>query len=1033
MIRGKRSLLIVLIFVISGIIVSPGHAQLQIGDPGISIDQEKIAANLDKYPQMERWANAGVRGGIPFLHSFSTTKIIGPGTSADINAALTALNAILKNGEMGLLVLRNGEYDLQSEVTMKSNISILGETRDGVICTINFLDGFGFHFREGVTMSGIYRLTIQGGWGEPKYDWNYSIPENDEMPDNGNISVKFTRSTDCWLDKVNIYNSGRDPMRCDASHTTFRDLKVKGAHRKAGGAQGYFFIQDGDNLVTGCEMTHLRHISLQGSGVEYNVVYDNDFHQEVSFHTGDDGNNLIEANRITLPEDMPPVADGGPYPETNTNSPNYFAIMGPWSIQHTISTHPNFLFNNRCLQLNHDFGPKTPWSEPDKVYSGPIKVGRNPDDHINNFPVLADEAPVGNTLYAISGANPPAILGLNTSPKVQFLQPLPAKIKQSSTLFVELGVEDDFGLDQVSLYVDEVLVGTKTDAPFLWHNEPVLNGLDIGSHQFRAVVIDDGGLATERLMNFEIIDSKSTPAQHTETFSNMTLDGWGSETYQGDDDWIWNVNAKGINGDINGRGVYFHKQVTGITSSILQGGINRLSVECLNKFNGNERAVELYVNDALVKTHTQTGQDQKYTVDVDDLNIEGGFTIQIRNASNTSDPDDRRTVSFDNISWTTLGNVENAAPVLGFGAPVNGQNLQENEFLEVEVFAYDDENIAKVELFLNDQLISADNEAPYFWGMDVVGLQNLVKGDNILKAVAYDNESVSSQRQVTVFYAVNEAPVIRFISPLNGAKMKRISGVEIDVTDDTGLAKTELYLNEQLINSKSEAPFGWSPSETFQALLSLTQGTHTIKVMAEDVSGKRTESQVIVTLNEPPTINVISPTNAAVFDHGSAIHLNISVMDDFSEIKQVELFLDDVWIDEKTTAPFSWDSQDQLTALLALEPGIYTLKVIATDLEELSSTASVEFEVNRVVLGNETLNKDVLVFPNPVDNVLRIQASESASFQFVLYDVFGKELVRSSTEDLETNIDMSVYRPGLYYLHLTNNVLDRTFKVFRKN
>ncbi|WP_185154454.1 Ig-like domain-containing protein [Fulvivirga sp. M361] len=1022
-----------MIFIISGVIVSPGYTQLQIADPGISIDQEKIAANQDNYPQMECWAQAGVRGGIPFLNSFSTTKIIEAGTSADINAALTELNASLKDGEMGLLILRNGEYDLQSEVTMKSNVSILGETRDGVVCTINFLDGFGFHFRDGVEKSGMYRLTIQGGWGEPKYDWNYSIPENDEMPNNGNISVKFTRSTDCWLDKINIYNSGRDPMRCDASHTTFRDLKVKGAHRKAGGAQGYFFIQDGDNLITGCEMTHLRHISLQGGGVEYNVVYDNDFYQEVSFHTGDDGNNLIEANRITLPEDMPPVESGGPYLETNTNAPNYFAIMGPWSIIHEVSANPNFLFNNRCLQLNHDFGSKTPWSDPNKVYSGPIKIGRNPDDHINNFPVLADNAPVGNTLYAISGANPPAVSGLNKSPKVQFLQPLDTEIRQGSIMLVELDVEDDFGVGQVSLYVDDVPIGTRTDAPFIWHDESILNGLDMGSHQLRAVVIDDDGLETERLMNFEITDSSNAPSQYTETFSNMVLDGWGTETFQGDDNWIWNVNGKGINGDIEGRGVYFHKQVTGITSSTFQGGITRLSVECLNKFNGNERTVELYVNDALVKTHTQTGQDQKYTVDVDDLNIEGDFSIQIRNASSTSDPDDRRTVSFDNISWTTLGNAQNAAPVLSFGTPIKGKSLQENELLEVEVFAYDDENIAKVELFLNDQLISADNEAPYFWGTDVVGLQNLVKGDNILKAIAYDNESLSSQRQVTVFYAVNEAPVIRFISPVNGAKMKSITSVDIEVTDDIGLSKTELYLNDQLISTKSDAPFGWSPSETFEELSSLTQDTYMIKVMAEDVSGKRTESQIIVTLNEPPTINVISPTSGSVFDNGSAINLNISVMDDFSEIKQVELFLDDVLIDEKTTAPFSWDSQDQLTALLALEPGVYTLKVIATDLEELSSTASVVFEVNRVILGNETLNKDVLVFPNPVDNVLRIQASGSAPFQFVLYDVFGKELVRSSTEGLETNINMSVYKPGLYYLHLTNSVVDKTFKVFRKN
>jgi hypothetical protein len=189
-----------------------------------------------------------------------------------------------------------------------------------------------------------------------------------------------------------------------------------------------------------------------------------------------------------------------------------------------------------------------------------LKIGRTPDDHINNFPVLSNTAPVGNTLYAISGANPPAVSGLNASPNVQFLQPFDRSIKQGTTILVELDIEDDFGIAEVALYIDNVLIGTLEQAPFVWHDEARLEGLARGAHQLKVVATDAGGLVTERVWDIEIIASSSPPSQYTETFSNLALDGWGTETFQGDDVWIWNVNAKGINGDIEGRGVYFHKR-----------------------------------------------------------------------------------------------------------------------------------------------------------------------------------------------------------------------------------------------------------------------------------------------------------------------------------------------------------------------------------------------------------------------------------------------------------------------------------------
>ncbi|MBW1293934.1 T9SS type A sorting domain-containing protein [Aquimarina litoralis] len=379
------------------------NAQKRVGDPGITFDDSKYD---QQYPQMLEWQKAGVRGGIPYLDDIRIFKTLSSGSnSSQINQAI---NDAAKENELVGVLLENGTYTINSAVKMKSNVALIGESRNGVQCIIDMDSGNGFRFDD-VSNSGIYRLTIEGSWGTPKYKWNYSLSQNDELPNNDNISVKIVRSEDCWLDKVNIYNSARDPIRVPSNHVTLRDLDVKGAHKKAGGAQGYFFIQGAYNLITGCSVTHLRHISLQGGNVEYNVVYDNQFKQEVSFHSGDAGNNLIENNIITLPSDMSPVSQDELLPddpiEIATNKPVYFAIMGPWSTQHDNSEKPNFIINNTCLQLNHNHGSSTPWSEPGVLYKGPLKLGLTIQERIQNFPEVSSALnPTGETLYPIDNA-----------------------------------------------------------------------------------------------------------------------------------------------------------------------------------------------------------------------------------------------------------------------------------------------------------------------------------------------------------------------------------------------------------------------------------------------------------------------------------------------------------------------------------------------------------------------------------------------------------------------------------------------------
>ena len=358
---------------------------LRPGDPGVRIDTSKFDP---AYPQMKEWAKAGVRGGIPFINKIPVKKTINGGSSDDINAAI---NAVAKSGG-GAVMLSNGKYRINKQVTMKKGVSLIGQSRSGVVAEISMNKGNGFLFGRGVTNSGLYRMTIQGGWGRPKQNWNIGqTSPNNELPGNENVSIMIKDTTDCWVDGVDILNSGDFPIRVNAKHITMRDLYVDGVHNKHGGAHGYFFILDGYNLLTQSKITHLRHLSLQGDGVEYNVLYDNDFRQEISFHSGDDGNNLIENNRITLPADMPPANKKGARPD-------YRAIMGPWSSKHRNSARPNFIWNNHNVQNNH--GGRIVLSGRNKIYHGPLVTNTKGQAAEDNWKAT-DKLPKHGTLYPI--------------------------------------------------------------------------------------------------------------------------------------------------------------------------------------------------------------------------------------------------------------------------------------------------------------------------------------------------------------------------------------------------------------------------------------------------------------------------------------------------------------------------------------------------------------------------------------------------------------------------------------------------------
>ena len=98
---------------------------------------------------------------------------------------------------------------------------------------------------------------------------------------------------------------------------------------------------------------------------------------------------------------------------------------------------------------------------------------------------------------------------------------------------------------------------------------------------------------------------------------------------------------------------------------------------------------------------------------------------------------------------------------------------------------------------------------------------------------------------------VDYAPEIFFITPTDGAIFEKADvdsiNVELDATDDEGIEKVELFLDDQLIATKTATPFNFSSSDT-PALSNLEGGNYVLKAKVTDTDGKSSEASISISV-----------------------------------------------------------------------------------------------------------------------------------------------------------------------------------------
>ncbi len=490
----------------------------QVGDPGWVFDESKYD---NRFPAMREYAKAGVQGGIPYRSSnpIKQTLSVISGDSDMGNNIQSAINTVANSGG-GVVLLKNGTYPIGSQIMMKSNVTLRGESKNGVLLEV-FMRFQGssepkkkeVFFWKNVQNAGledfsmIYNADYQGKQMFPlDHDWAfnyfsaYSIrsqnyPNERVYHDRPNFKYHTVKNIDviyirmdgntknCWIDNCNFRDSGSAHLIISnpSKHITIRNTLVRGAFQKGNNGHGYGINCSGTYvLMVKNTVKNVRHWAIQ-QGAIYNVVYDCHSETDMNFHQGDLGLNLIEKSKLHRPYW------------------HLWDVIGTGASYHGDPGQGNMFYDNDVID-----GSRGKKYTDKKVYTF------NRDRKV--VPMF-NTPPKYGTLYAMkrSGGNG----GNNQLPIVSFLGiadgtqlPTGASIKP-----VVNASDPDGSIANVKLYINNQFIRQENVAPYEWghiaNKDEQLKNLEDGTYTLKTEATDNKGGKTTKTLSFKVVNSDS--------------------------------------------------------------------------------------------------------------------------------------------------------------------------------------------------------------------------------------------------------------------------------------------------------------------------------------------------------------------------------------------------------------------------------------------------------------------------------------------------------------------------------------------
>ncbi len=294
--------------------------------------------------------------------------------------------------------------------------------------------------------------------------------------------------------------------------------------------------------------------------------------------------------------------------------------------------------------------------------------------------------------------------------------------------------------------------------------------------------------------------------------------------------------------------------------------------------------------------------------------------------------------------WSSAFTINvNARPRVSIDSPQLNQLFSLPAAVEIAVSASDpDGSIAKMELFINEQLVSTFMAPPYRYSLAAPPV-----GGYDVRAVATDDKGATGEAGPLHFEIVstNNPPSCAITSPEDGAAILAGDSVEILAAaedSDGAVVKVEFYSDTTLLGQSTQAPyrFTWP---------SATPGAHALTVKATDnLGGVTTSAPVGITAyvgNLPPRIKLVydPPVGGYVFGEVTDLGIYVNAQDADGTVVKLELFEDTTLLSSLTlnSSYINWDFNAGSPSI-----GVHNYTVRATDNAGATATVTLKVTIN---------------------------------------------------------------------------------------
>lgn len=332
-----------------------------------------------------------------------------------------------------------------------------------------------------------------------------------------------------------------------------------------------------------------------------------------------------------------------------------------------------------------------------------------------------------------------------------------------------------------------------------------------------------------------------------EDFSNSELtSSYADGNFVGNNGITWSfIQSRDENGDenesgINGKAIMLRRSSdnSSISSSVISNGIGNFSVKLYKGFTGNgNRQVELFINGVSQGTSIPFNDYEEHIFEVNNINIVGDFTIEIKNITSSQ-------VIIDDITWTCYS--EEPTPALSVNFTPEVLHIEHNINATTPTVVEAIVNIANLTEEFNLSVVSTTED----FVVNTTG--ELVNGENTIQIQLADGLAAGEEYTGSIIVSLGEE--ILATLPLTGEVVdiplstpeNAIEGLRIYpnpatdvvfVTSNSGAMK-----NVQLFDLSGKKVLDVHTTSSFQ-VNALANGIYVMKVTEE---GKTSTSKLIV-------------------------------------------------------------------------------------------------------------------------------------------------------------------------------------------